>query len=300
MIKSKNILIILMVLFVNAMMLVPTHAEWVRGTNNKFKYMNNATGQYVVNNWVQDGNGFYYLDANGDTVSGWYLINNKYYYFNSSGLMQTGFLSVDDKTYYLDATSGQMVTGWIQTQNGGVVDYYYFGDNGVMYKGWNKIGDAWFYFLEGKCLVDTFAEINGLWYHFTVNGTMETGWVNNKGKMYYFNASNGSMMKGWIQDNNGYEYYLSEIDGSLIVNSTIQIAGVTCTFDSVGRCVSKDTQGMVNSSQILGYETTNSTYAGVNVGVSPGVGMNAAGITSFQDEYNQRQGIQQGITTGPK
>ena len=60
---------------------------------------------------------------------------------------------------------------------------------------------------------------------------MDTGWVNVKGKMYYHNLSNGSLVKGWIQDQNGYEYYLSEADGALVTNCTIAIQGRNYTFD---------------------------------------------------------------------
>lgn len=283
-------------------------ADWHKESDGRYKYLNAATGQFVINNWLQTGTGFYYFNDSGYAVTGWYFINGRYYYFDQNGLMQIGFLEHNGKTYYLDPSNGQMVTGWIQTYKNGVLDYYYFGTDGVMYIGWNKIGNSWFYFYEGKCLVNTFAEVNGLWYHFGVNGAMDTGWVNANGKMFYFNMSNGSLTKGWIQDQNGYEYYLSEIDGSLTVNTTLQIGGINYTFDSVGRCIGKDNYAFVGNlngntnyvpNGVLGYNINEDIY-GVNVGVSPGVGANAGGITSFEQNRIDNSSLTTGQTQGPK
>lgn len=302
-ILSTVVMILMSIIFAGAVF-----ADWQREDNGKYKYFNSAAGQYVINNWLQTGNGFYYFDANGYTVVGWYLINGKYYYFDANGLMQVGFIEFNGNKYYLNPNNGQMVTGWIQTYTDGVLDYYYFADNGVMLTGWNKIGNAWFYFYDGKCLVNTFAAVNGIWYHFGVNGAMDTGWVNANGKMFYFNASNGSLTKGWIQDQNGNEYYLSEVDGSLAINTTLQIGGTYYTFDSQGKCIGKDQYTFVgdangNSSYytagVLGNKGTEVVY-GVNVGVSPGIGVGVGGTTSFQYEQEQKQPLQAGSTAGPK
>ena len=284
------------ILFSNA-----AYADWVQD-GGRYKYFNSASGQYVMNNWLQTGNGYYYFDNSGYTVSGWYLINGKYYFFDQNGLMQIGFVEFNDKKYYMDPQTGQMVTGWIQTYTDGVLDYYYFGDDGAMLTGWNKLGDSWYYFYDGKCLVDTFAAVNGIWYHFARNGAMDTGWVNANGKMFYFNMGNGSLTKGWIQDQNGNEYYLSEIDGSLAVNTTIQIGGMNYTFDALGKCIAKNDNGFSgtlngNTGYILG-NAIGTTATGVNIGVSPGT--TAYGTTSFQNEYQQNQDLEAGSTTGPK
>ena len=285
-----------------------TFADWQKVDGGKYKYFNSAAGQYVINNWLQTGSGFYYFDASGYAVTGWYLINGKYYYFDANGLMQVGFIEFNGNKYYLNPNNGEMVTGWIQTYTDGVLDYYYFAENGVMMTGWNKIGNAWFYFYDGKCLVNTFAAVNGIWYHFGVNGAMDTGWVNANGKMFYFNVSNGSLTKGWIQDHSGNEYYLSEVDGSLAINTTLQIGGMYYTFDSQGRCIAKDQYANIGNgggnasyytAGILGYEGVESVY-GVNVGVSPGTGYVGDGVTSFENEYKQSQPLQAGSTSGPK
>lgn len=286
---------------------ITSFADWEK-TDYGYRYKNNVNGQYVVNNWLQTGNGYYYFDSNGLTVKGWYLINGNYYYFNEDGLMLTGFIDSNGSRYYLNPQNGVMVTGWIQTYENGTVDYYYFDESGVMVKGWHQIGSDWYYFYDGKAIVDTWAKINELWYHFNQNGFMDTGWVNTNGKMYYLNVSNGSLQKGWIQDQYGNEYYLSEIDGSLAVNTTIMIGGVGYTFDETGRCISKgqysytgDIYGNANNNNVavLGNKGVADVY-GVNIGVSPGTNMFYGAETSMQQQQHSQSSLEPGLTTGPK
>ena len=278
-------------------------ADWVQDQNGRYRFLNTSTGQYVINNWMQTGNGFYYFDETGTVVTGWRNINGAWYYFDQSGLMKTGFQEINGATYYLDAVSGKMVTGWVQTYENGVVDYYYFDQNGAEAKGWKQIDNKWYYFYDGKCIVNTFAQVNGLWYHFSPSGAMDTGWYTANGKMYFFNLSNGSLTKGWIQDQNGNEYYLSEVDGSLVVNMTINVAGVSCTFDATGKCIAKDATATAISGQygqgVLGSNLQERVY-GVNVGVSPIMNQINGAVTSNEQQYINSQGLTAGSTTGPK
>ena len=272
-----------------------TLADWIK-ENGRYRYVNSSTGESVVNNWLQTGNGFYYFDQNGYNVTGWYLINGKYYYFDQNGIMQTGFQEIDDKKYFLDTNTGQMVTGWIQTYDDGVVDYYYFDENGAEVTGWQNINNERYYFYNGKCLVGTFAKINDVWYHFNAGGVMDTGWVTEKGKMYYFNPSSGALMRGWIQDQNGNEYYLSEVDGSLTVNTTINIGGGVYTFDATGKCIARDTSVLSN----LGIIGSEQVLSGVNIGISPGDNQMVSAVTSSQQMYMDSQPLEVGNTEGPK
>lgn len=284
-----------MVFIICSVMSTFTFANWEKDSNGRYKFLEPSSNQYVTNNWLQVGSNYYFFDNNGLAVTGWYLINGKYYLFDSNCAMQVGFADYNGKTYYLDPNSGRMVTGWIQVNNNGVLDYYYFAEDGVMYDGWNKIGDKWFYFLNGKCLVGTFAEVNGVWYHFGVNGAMDTGWVSANNKMYYFNSKNGGMMKGWVQDNNGNEYYLSDIDGSLVVNTTVQLGGRTYVFDSLGRCIGKE-QGVYMG---VYYGDNAITNYGVNLGISPSLGV-GMGISSFEQQRIDSTPLEAGETSGPK
>lgn len=282
-----------------------TFCDWINDGQG-FKYLNGATNQYVINNWLQTGTGYYFLDQNGYIVKGWYLINGKYYYFNNDGLMQTGFQEINGKRYYLDPQNGQMVTGWIQVYNNGVLDYYYFDENGAMVTGWKQIGTKWYYFDQGKALVGTWAKINDIWYHLNETGAMDTGWITCNNKMYHLNVSNGSLTKGWIQDQYGTEYYLSEVDGSLATNCTININGINCSFDELGKCIAKNQYtGTVTGNALNGGFLNSATNKGqvaaygVNVGISPGQNVIQGAVTSSQQQI-QNNTLEAGATSGPQ
>lgn len=295
--RAKNFFL-KVILFITTFVVVNANiifADWVT-EGGRYRFLDTNVGVYVTNNWLQTGNGFYYFDNYGYAVTGWYVINGKYYYFDNVGLMQVGFKEINGEIYYLNPTTGEMVTGWVQIYNNGVVDYYYFDPvNGSEAKGWKKIGDKWYYFYDGKCIVGTFALVNDVWYHFNETGSMDTGWVNSNGKMYFFNLANGSLTRGWIQDQYGNEYYLSEIDGSLIINSTIDIGGVTCTFDATGKCVAKNAGGVS-----YGQNGTVQSVFGVNIGVSPGMNQITGAMTSIEQQYEANKSLEAGSTAGPQ
>lgn len=304
--KTKNLIGLIVLVFASLNLFsFATFSDWVNDGQG-YKYINSATNQYVINNWLQTGNGFYFLDQNGYIVKGWYLINGKYYYFNNDGIMQTGFQEINGKRYYLDRDSGQMVVGWVQVYTDGVVDYYYLDNDGTMAIGWKQIDGKWYYFNEGKCLVDTWAKINDIWYHLGPTGAMDTGWITLNGKMYHLNVTNGSLTKGWIQDQNGAEYYLSETDGSLVVNCTIVIGGINCTFDELGRCTGKNQMvGDVNGNTGAGgfYDSLAgkgqvSTY-GINIGISPGQNTIQGAVTSANKQVADNT-VTAGSTNGPQ
>ena len=279
------------------------YSNWV-SNNNRYMYMNNQTGQYVVNNWVQTSNGYYYLDANGYMVTGWYLINGKYYYFNDDGLMVTGFLDWQNNTYYLNPENGQMVVGWVQRNDLGVINYLYFDENnGAMIKSWKQINKDWYYFYDGNCLINVWAEINGAWYHFDPSGKMSTGWIENNNKIYYLSPANGQLQKGWIQDDKGNQYYLKDQDGSLARSEVLMIAGTNYTFNEYGMLtnVNQNNVATSQSSEIGTYHyNMNSIQGNVSIGISPGTLNNSAGITYTEQLINQNTPLTYGQTTGPQ
>ena len=102
-------------------------------------------------------------------------------------------------------------------------------------------------------------------------------------------------MRGWIQDQYGNEYYLSDIDGSLVANTTIQIGGRTYVFDSMGRCVGKE-QGVYMG---VYYGDNAITNYGINLGISPSLGV-GMGVSSFEQQIIDSTPLETGSTDGPK
>ncbi|MFT4104657.1 MAG: hypothetical protein QM657_02770 [Lacrimispora sp.] len=61
-------------------------------------------------------------------------------------------------------------------------------------------------------------QINDLWYHFSENEVMETGWIKDKKEWYYLDKANGHMKTGWFLDEDGSWYYLDETNGDMWAN----------------------------------------------------------------------------------
>ncbi|MBO6162285.1 MAG: hypothetical protein J6O53_03425 [Eubacterium sp.] len=51
-------------------------------------------------------------------------------------------------------------------------------------------------------------ETDGMWYHYTTDGTLSKGWLRYKAQWYYLDEDTGAMKTGWIRDN-GCWYYLN-------------------------------------------------------------------------------------------
>ncbi len=121
--------------------------------------------------WDTSGGDRYYLDEDGDKLTGFQEIDGDTYYFDSKGVMKTGWLKFKSgRKYYFDK-EGKMVTGK-KTISGKT---YYFGKDGVMKTGWLKSGDNKYYFkTDGSMAKDCTLKINGKSYKFDKNGKLET------------------------------------------------------------------------------------------------------------------------------
>lgn len=104
--------------------------QWVT-VNGKWQY-NDASGNPIKNTWFYDrGYGqTYYLDAQGNMVTGWLYKDSKWYYLDNSGAKRTGWQLVGGEWYYLDS-AGVMKTGWLKDLDG---KWYYLKANGAMAK----------------------------------------------------------------------------------------------------------------------------------------------------------------------
>lgn len=154
--------------------------------------------------WLQLGDIYYYLNADGTKYTGWLLDKNqKYYYLDVDGVMVTGwFQDTNGKWYYL-GQYGDMKTGWLQYAG----KWYYLGQYGDMKTGWIHLGDNWFY-----CSSD---------------GVMQTGWLTLGSKTYYLKDS-GVMVTGTYKI--GDIPYSFNSDGVLdkgqsVVNYAMQFIG---------------------------------------------------------------------------
>ncbi|MDR3595425.1 N-acetylmuramoyl-L-alanine amidase family protein [Clostridium sp.] len=109
----------------------PAKVGWSQSADGSWNFFD-ATGTKVVNNWVNVGGIWYFLDTNGAMATGWKMINGSWYYLNpvsdgTKGAMKTGWINDNGTWYYLNS-SGAMATGWLN-DNG---TWYYLNASGAM------------------------------------------------------------------------------------------------------------------------------------------------------------------------
>ena len=193
----------------------------------------------AVNQWIRDGNRWWYRHADGSyTTNGWEVINGAWYYFDGAGWMVTGWLKCPSGWYYLTG-SGAMATGWIQLGS----TWYYLNESGTMQAdtwignnyvdgsgawipgkvkaqaGWVQNGNRWWYrHADGSYTTNGWEVINGAWYYFDGAGWMVTGWVKLSGTWYYLTGS-GAMATGWIQT--GGTWYYMNTSGAMVTDTWI-------------------------------------------------------------------------------
>ena len=179
---------------------------------DKWYYYKNYVKQ---TGWINDGQSWYYLNADGTQFKGWLLLDNQYYYLlPTTGQMKTGWLKAEDAWYYLNSDgtmaknwiqvdgtyyyllNGAMVTGWLRIGN----DYYYMRGNGSMVTGWRKMDGKYYYFNGSGKLVRGWADIDGKRYFLQQDGTMLTGWQTIDGLLYYFDANGAMAASGRVSE----------------------------------------------------------------------------------------------------
>lgn len=80
-------------------------------------------------------------------------------------------------------------------------------------KNWILSGNVWQFKKPGGTLAkNEWAMVDGKWYHFNEEGTMQTGWIFSNGSWYNLNPS-GEMQTGWIFD--GGKWYFCGASGAM-------------------------------------------------------------------------------------
>lgn len=202
--------------------------------------------QALPNGTIVNQNGRKYLtDSNGEKYSGWFMDSKEnWFYFNESDkAMKTGWHH-DDKDgywYYLNLSDGKMLTGW-QTIDGKEYFFQPVRDMGNYH--FNNEQEKWAYTLNSKVpygamYVNTTTPDgykvgnDGVKVILAGNTTgdleaIQTGWVNNGGNWYYYNAD-GILLKNTWLDIEAKWYYLSE-SGAMVKDTWKVIDGKSYYF----------------------------------------------------------------------
>ena len=177
----------------------------------------------------------YRFDSAGWMKTGWQKIDNKWYYYGgkSDGAKKTGWQKVSGKWYYMDPATAVMQTGRLDLrywdyEGSGIVqrgDVYLLSSSGAMRTGWVKQSGKWYYYdRSGAMITSIVTNIGNKTYGFNADGSMMTGANtvpgNNKTSyQFYFNKSSGAMQTGWVRDSGKWYYYRN--NGTMAKNTWI-------------------------------------------------------------------------------
>ncbi|CBI13549.1 putative glucosyltransferase-T [Streptococcus gallolyticus UCN34] len=176
---------------------------------------------------------YQYYDDNGYQVKGELITdadgNLRYFKEDSGEMVVSDFVKIGDNDWYYFDENGIAVTG-AQVING---QHLYFADNGIQVKGeivTDANGNRYYYDADsGEMAVNTFVEIDGVWYYFGADGIAVTGAQVIDGQNLYFNAD-GSQVKGDVVRINGLRYYYDANSGEQVRNQWVTLPDGTVVF----------------------------------------------------------------------
>jgi glucan-binding YG repeat protein len=196
-----------------------------------------SDGSILKNSWLDTAEGYYYLDKNGNPVTGEQTIGGKDYVFDQNGIRMDGMIETDDgktvvtdesgallsgwqeidgKRYYFDPDSGEMLKGcWIELDG----QEYFLDADGAMLTGWQIITPYTYYLGEDGAKQTGLVTVNGKVFYLNEVGIREAGWKLVDGVKHYFFPVGCYMATGW-QTIDGVKFYFYE-DGTMAADTEI-------------------------------------------------------------------------------
>ncbi|MBQ5334794.1 MAG: hypothetical protein J6Z45_02480 [Oscillospiraceae bacterium] len=200
--------------------------------------------------WVTEHDRRYYLDEEGNPLTGEQVIDGVPYLFAPNGAQQTGWQTVDGKRYFY-GRDGEAQFGWINwrageyyvdpeqgkhtgrlSADGGI---YLFDSYGTMQVNWIRTEDGkWCYAGESAMLASGETDIGGIPYLFDADNYLLTGWQTpSDGIRRFYGAETHSPETGFVTDpESGETSYVSD-DFSLLTGLQ-EIEGRLYFFDEAG------------------------------------------------------------------
>lgn len=99
--------------------------------------------------------------------------------------------------------------------------------------GWVKAGTNWFYYTNGTVKTGWLQD-KEKWYYLDVKGIMQIGWVQVASKWYFLNDS-GVMQTGWLRDKNKWHYHADS--GAMYASTCLMINSKWYCFDKSGAMI---------------------------------------------------------------
>ena len=217
--------------------------KMARATIVDNKYVDDD-GKLVTNQFVNYKGDTYYVQYDGNIVTGLYNVDFVDYYFDEDGKMVKDTF-IGDK--YFNHDGKYVENQWISDSKGWK---YKLGDGTYIKSNFKKINDATYYFNSNGYMLTGWQKIKDNYYFFTTSGAMVTNaWVGNyylgsDGIMltntftpdgYYVDANGVWSTSKWIQS--GSQWWYRHYDGTYTTNDFEVIGNQTYYFDASGYMV---------------------------------------------------------------
>ena len=222
-------------------------------------YYYDETGARVTDKWMKDSKGWCYLSSDGRMVTnGWAKDSKGWCWIASDGYMPvaTKWIQYDGGWYHITKgyrdenkwmkdskgwcwlqADGRMLTnGWVKDSKG----WCWIASNGYMPVAtkWIQYDGGWYYIEKGYRVQNAWRKDSKGWCYLGADGRMVTSDFVKDSKGWCWIADDGYMpvITTWIGEAGAAgSYYI--IDGYRVDGKTIEIEGVSYTFDANGKLV---------------------------------------------------------------
>ena len=191
--------------------LKPSKDGWAKFGDDWY-YVKN--GEFVCDEFIEDGGYVYIISSDGTMVIGEYLYNDP----ETSG-----------QKYYRTDEAGHLYKGWYQSkkQNEDYNEWYYYGEDGARVSGLTTINGKKYYFSDWMKKDYMWISQDGMFYYFGPDGELEIerslsqeGWISAGGYWYY--AKDNYLVRNQLLELGQYTYYMDH-DGKMCTDKTFYI-----------------------------------------------------------------------------
>ena len=159
--------------------------------------------------WVHYPDAHYYIDENGEFLTGYQKLGDHAYYFYPDGKLAFWLFSDEEGNLYYSNGYGEIQTNWIHLSDA----HYYAFEDGKIAKGYQKLGEhAYYFYSDGKLAFWLFSDEEGNLYYSNGYGEIQTNWIH-LSDAHYYAFEDGKIAKGYQKLGEHAYYFYS--DGKL-------------------------------------------------------------------------------------
>ncbi len=198
------------------------------------RYYDETTGERITGFAEIDGEEYYFDPSTGKAATGMRVIDGFYCCFDDETAQRKyGIQNIGGKIYcFTSDSSGTGLTYGLSEVDGKT--YFFSEATGIAKSGYHSQNDVKYYFdaETGASVSGIYRIPNGNVYSFKADGGIDTGWVTNGGRTYFFYPAAGLMAEGLASV--GDTLYYFDFDKGMLKNTTVKVGGITYKLDENG------------------------------------------------------------------